>query len=174
MIRVFRLLLVLLITLVTPLPAAAQTPEAFACPVTLPGNSRPPTRLDPFAPDDAVHYADGIWVTITADGVLVLGKDTEIGYGKLQGWRTSTVTWMRADGVVGWVIVSGERLDQPSDLSPRTPLSPQRQYVKAGFVKTGIAFPSEGCWRVIGTVGDHKITWVVDVRFVEVVATPGG
>lgn len=167
MIRVPRLLLILLIALSTAWPAAAQTPVDAVCPVTLPNDRRPPARLDPFEPGDAVHYEDGIWVTIPPDGDLVLGKDNEIGYGKLQGWRTMTVTWMRADGVEGWVIVSGERLDEPSDLSPRTPLSPQRQYVQAGFVKTGIAFPSEGCWQLTGTVGDHKITWVVDVRFVD-------
>lgn len=172
MTRANRLLMTFLLALVTVNPLAAQTPETFTCPVTPPGEHRPPARMDPFEPTDAVHYADGIWVSIPNNGVLELGPDTEIGYGKLQGWRTTTVTWMRADGVEGWVVVSGERLDAESSLAPRTPLSPQRQYVQAGFVETGIAFPGEGCWQLTGTVGDHEITWVVDVRFVDSIATP--
>jgi hypothetical protein len=172
MIRVNWLFLTLLLAHCAVFPVAAQTPEAFTCPMTLPGESRPPARMDPFGPEESVHYADSIWQSIPNDGMLALGPEAEIGFGTLQGWRTTTVTWMRADGVEGWVIVSGERLDAKSDLSPRTPLSPQRQYVQRGYVLTGIAFPSEGCWRLTGTVGEHEISWVVDVGFVDEVVTP--
>lgn len=152
--------------------------DDYTCPVTIPADSGPPAEIDPFEDDDAIHHENGIWVTIPKDGILELSADQEVAFGPLQGWRTETVTWLRDEGVEGFVIVSGERLDTESELTPQTPLSPQRQYVRIGFVQTGIAFPSEGCWEVTGTVasppaGDVTITWVVEVRFADPIeATP--
>ena len=151
---------------------AAQTPAAFVCETTEPVADRPAANVDPFGKDTSVYYEDGIWVSIPGDGVLELAPDRDIAFGIYQGWRTETFTWLRDKGVEGFIVVSGERLDEESDLQPQTPLSPQRQYVQVGWVETGIAFPDEGCWEVTGTVGHHSITWVMDVRFVDVVATP--
>lgn len=176
-----RILLILISLMVGIAPAVipASTPPVFSCPVTLPSDNRPPRKSDPFDENESTHYENGIWVSVPSDGVLELTSDDEIVFGPLAGWRSQTVTWMRADGIEGWIIVSGQRLDAESDLSPQTPLSPQRQYVRVGTVTTGIAFPSEGCWEVTGIVtsparGDAAITWVVDVRFVEIdsLATP--
>lgn len=111
-------------------------------------------------------------MSIPANGVLRLRPDDAIKFGPLTGWRSTEVQWLRDDGIEGFVIVSGQRLDEQSDLSPQTPLSPQRQYVLLGPVKTGLAFPSEGCWEVTGRVGEHSITWMVEVRFEDEVATP--
>lgn len=148
---------------------ATATPDAFTCPVTAPNETKPDAKENPFHADETTYYEDGIWVTIPADGVQELTPADEVQLSGLEGWRSSSHTWMRADDVEGWVIVSGKRLDAPSDLAPRTPLSPQRQYVQRGYVKTGIAFPHPGCWEVTGTVGTHQITWVMDVRFVDLV-----
>lgn len=152
--------------------ATAQTPAAFVCETTEPVADRPAADVDPFGKDTSVYYEDGIWVSIPGDGVLELALDREIGFGMYQGWRTETFTWLRDEGVEGFIVVSGERLDEESDLQPHTPLSPQRQYVQVGWVETGIAFPTAGCWELTGTVEDHSITWVMDVRFVDEVATP--
>ena len=151
---------------------SAQTPIAFACETTDPVTDRPASDVDPFSEDASVYYEDGIWVSIPDDGLLELSAAQSVSFGELQGWRTETFTWLREEGVEGFIVVSGERLDEESDLQPQTPLSPQRQYVQVGWVETGIAFPDEGCWEVTGTVGHHSITWVMDVRFVDVVATP--
>ncbi|MCA9833368.1 MAG: hypothetical protein KC435_05440 [Thermomicrobiales bacterium] len=148
------------------------TPTAFVCPVTAPSDVKPSAEENPFATDQTTYYEDGIWVTIPADGMLTLTHTDEVLVSKLQGWRSSTHTWMRADGVEGWIIVSGKRLDEASDLSPQTPLSPERQYVKVGYAKTGIAFPSGGCWEVTATVGGHSVTWVMDIRWTDDAGTP--
>ena len=152
--------------------ASAQTPVAFVCETTAPVTDRPPADVSPFGEDESVYFEDGIWVSIPEDGVLELSAERTVTFGDLEGWRTETFTWLREDGVEGFVVVSGERLDKPSNFQPQTPLSPQRQYVQVGTVRTGIAFPDKGCWEVTGTVGDHSITWVMDVRFGETIATP--
>lgn len=157
----------------SPLVASPLAGDGNTCPVTIPADFRPPAESDPFEDDELIHYDNGIWVTIPEDGVLELSADQEVAFGPLQGWRTETVTWLRDEGVEGFVIVSGERLDAESEFTPQTPLSPQRQYVQIGFVQTGIAFPSEGCWEVTGFVGKNEITWVVVVQFVDhIEATP--
>lgn len=149
------------------------TPTAFSCPVTIPTTDRPGENSTPFDSQDALHHENGIWVTIPEDGVIELGLEDALTFGPLEGWRSQTVTWLRDEGVEGFIEVFGQRLDAESEFSPQTPLSPQRQYVRIGFVQTGLAFPSEGCWQVTGTVGDASISWVVEVRFLaEIVATP--
>lgn len=165
--RIF-ILAVLLMAPATP----TATPEGFVCPITAPSDVQPAANETPFAADQSIWYENGIWVTLPPDGVLELSPHDEVAVGKLRGWRSTTLTWMRADGVEGYVIVSGKRLDAPSNRSPQSPLSPERQYVQLGAVRTGIAFPSAGCWQVTGTVGENAITWVVDVRFADAVGTP--
>lgn len=157
-----------------PGPANADaTPEAFTCPVTSPTDSRPEKSIDPFDEDAALHHEDELWVTIPANGIIELSLEDTITFGLLTGWRSETVAWLREDGVEGFVDVTGQRLDTESELSPQTPLSPQRQYVRIGPVTTGLAFPSEGCWEITGSVGNHQITWVADVRFIDhIEATP--
>lgn len=133
----------------------------------------PDRRINPYEADATLHYGDGLWVAIPDDGVIVLTPEDEITFGPLKDWRSITVTWLREDGVEGFIEVTGERLDSESDLTPQTPLSPQRQYVRIGPVTTGLAFPGEGCWEVVGSAGDREIRFVVNVRFVpEVIATP--
>jgi len=170
--------LLLVITGAWPGITSAQTSVASPaateeCVVTKPVKTRPAATIDPFPPDAALYYEDGIWVKIPATGVYELSPADTINFGPLIGWRSTEVQWLRDDGVEGFITVSGMRLDQPLEDSPQTPLSPQRQYVKVGPVRTGLAFPSDGCWEVTGTVGDHSITFVVDVRFGETsVASP--
>lgn len=147
---------------------ATPAPEEFICPVTVPIESRPDKAIDPFDDDASLHYEDGLWVEISDDGIIDLSPDAVITFGPLEGWRSVTVSWLRDEGVEGFIEVSGRKLDSKSDLTPQTPLSPQRQYVRIGPVTTGLAFPSEGCWEVVGSAGDREITFVVNVRF-----TPG-
>lgn len=153
--------------------SVVSTPVPYSCPVTSADDIRPDHSLDPFDDNASVYYADGLWVSIPKDGVIELSIDDVISFGPLTGWRSETITWLREDGVEGFVEVTGRRLDAHSDLTPQTPLSPQRQYVRVGTVTTGLAFPSEGCWEVTGSVSDRKITFVVEVQFtLEPAATP--
>lgn len=168
----FRLILLFVLAIAapgTPTPDRG-TPAAFSCPVTEPTSERP--DVDPFQPDASLHHENGLWVTIPEDGIITLTPEDVIQIGPATGWRSIEVMWLRDEGVEGFVEVTGTRLDKEFDESPRTPLSPQRQYVRVGTVLTGIAFPDKGCWEVTGTVDDRSITWVVDVRFVETIASP--
>ena len=143
------------------------------CPVTSPTALRPDKGSDPFPADASLHYEDGLWVTIPGNGVTELAPSETIAFGALAGWRSDTVTWLRDEGVEGFILVSGKQLDAESELAPQTPLSPQRQYAREGFTQTGLAFPHPGCWEVTGSVGERSITWVVEVRFIdETPATP--
>lgn len=170
------LLISFLVALLPGPPAFSEaTPAALSCPVSEPIGDRP--EIDPFPTDASLYYEDGIWVTIPQDGTVILTPEDTIQIGPTAGWRSTEVMWLRDRGVEGFIEVTGKRLDKPSEESPRTPLSPQRQYVRVGQVTTGLAFPSEGCWEVTGRAAsssagdDHSITWVVDVRFVEAEAT---
>lgn len=171
MIRAF--LICMLMTQI-PSPAHANaTPEAFTCPITASTESHPEKSTNPFDEDVALHHEDGLWVTIPENGIIELTPEHQITFGSLATWRSETITWLREDGVEGFVEVTGQRLDVESNLSPQTPLSPQRQYVRIGPVTTGLAFPSEGCWEVTGSAGNNAITFVVNVRFVDQLeATP--
>lgn len=167
------IIVIILLTIGNSVSSSPATPDIFACPVSTPAELRPQRSNNPFERDASLYYEDGLWVTIPEDGVLRLTSDDAIAFGPLVGWRSATVTWLRDEGVEGFVIVSGQRLDAMSELSPQTPLSPQRQYVRVGVVQTGLAFPSEGCWEVIGMVGERELRFVVEVRFDDyVAATP--
>lgn len=164
---IFRTLLAMVITFaVLPAASIATPPSGAACPVTIGTTVHPPAMIDPFEKDANVFHENGLWVSVPADGKLTLGPDDAITFGPLTGWRSTEVQWLRDEGVEGFIIVSGKRLDAKSELTPKTPLSPQRQYVKVGPVKTGLAFPDAGCWQVTGTVGNHSVTWAVDIKFV--------
>lgn len=168
-----------LLTILLSLSLFAQTPVATPpgnadCPVTVADGTRPMAAVDPFEAEAAIYHENGLWVELPVDGILELTPDDAITFAPLTGWRSTSVQWLRDDGVDGFVVVSGKLLDASSDLTPQTPLSPQRQYVKVGPVKTGLAFPSTGCWEVTGSVGDHEITWIVDVRFIECSIAPCG
>lgn len=167
--NIFQILLLVITVGVVHASGSTATPtsEDFACPVSSPVDSRPVRAINPFDDNASLYYEDGLWVEIPEDGVIALSPDDEITFGPLEGWRSLTVTWLREEGVEGFVEVTGERLDAESELTPQTPLSPQRQYVRIGPVRTGLAFPSTGCWEVVGSAGKNEITFVVEVRFVE-------
>lgn len=159
------IILCLLVTVLSGTPTLGATD--FACPVTVSKMTHPRTNESPFAHDQPVIHRDGIWVSVPADGVVELTPQDEILFGMSRGYRADEHTWLRDDGVEGFILISGKRLDQSSELTPRNAVSPQRQYLKTGAVEASIAFPSEGCWEVTASVGEHSLTWVVDVRFVD-------
>jgi hypothetical protein len=67
---------------------------------------------------------------------------------KLAWWRT----------VAGQLSIEGERLDkQASPLGADIPDG----YGDTGFQPTGLVFPTPGCWRVIGTVAEARLAFVV-------------
>ena len=66
--------------------------------------------------------------------------------------------WWR--GVPGRLTISGRRLDARAPaLESHVPSG----YGRLGFQPTGLVFPTVGCWRVVGRVGDARLTFVVKV-----------
>jgi hypothetical protein len=66
--------------------------------------------------------------------------------------------WWR--GVPGKLRITGRRLDAAAPpLDAHVPAG----YGPRGFQPTGLVFPTVGCWRVVGQVGDARLTFVVKV-----------
>ena len=66
--------------------------------------------------------------------------------------------WWR--GVPGTLRITGQRLDGAAPpLDAHVPAG----YGRRGFQPTGIVFPTAGCWRVVGRVGNARLTFVVKV-----------
>jgi hypothetical protein len=126
------------------------------CPVTYPSD-KPPVEGKNFNYGDR-HLAvflwprgrvvteplpDGSrWAELRPDGSVVANK----------------VGWWR--GAAGRLTIQGERLDAPAP--------PLRAWVPPGYGSTGfqvtqLTFPTRGCWKVVGSVRGHDITFVVRV-----------
>jgi hypothetical protein len=123
------------------------------CPVTIP-SGKPPVEGEDFNYGNE-YLAAALWTR----GRLVADRDPGA-----QTWAT-----VRADGSVwakvGWwrgtsgrLTIQGERLDAPAPpLRARVPAG----YGHSGFQSTGLTFPTSGCWRVVGSVAGHEISFVV-------------
>jgi hypothetical protein len=71
-------------------------------------------------------------------------------YAKLGWWR----------GVRGKVSVGGRRLDAPA---PPLRADVPAGYGPLGFQASGLTFPTVGCWRVTGSLGGARLSFVVRV-----------
>ena len=131
-----------------------EMPDAGAsCPVTRPNHVVPP-RGDRGYP--LLSYGNGfLSVHVSSDGGLV----TE----RRDGTLFQKLAWTPRRGFGGTLTVRGERVDTLS--SPMRVLG-----VHWGSSSTGrggwasaVEFPSEGCWRISGRVGDISLSYVVRV-----------
>jgi len=114
-----------------------------ACAVTI-ANGRMPRS------GAGVNHGNGsLWVGLSRDGVTVPGH---IGQ---DGSLLTKFPWYR--GVRGRLRITGARLDAAA---PAAVADVPRGYGDRGFQASGIAFPSEGCWRVTGAVGRARLTFV--------------
>jgi len=83
----------------------------------------------------------GSMATVAEDGSI---------HAKLGWWR----------GVPGRLTLTGRRLDAAA---PRLTAHVPSGYGRRGFQPTGLVFPTVGCWRVEGRVGEARLTFVVKV-----------
>ena len=136
--------------------AEPTSPAAAApCPVTLPSGSPP-------APKDFNHGSPELAAAIWPRGKLVAGVLPDgSAWAEIRpdGSIEAKLGWWR--GVRGALSIQGERLDAAS---PPLRASIPAGYGPRGFQATGLIFPTTGCWRVTGTVGDATLTFVVRVR----------
>jgi hypothetical protein len=114
------------------------------CPITHPNGSKPPGAMFGAEP----HGNGSIWVGLWSANVVVWDAEPDGSVSAKFGW------WR---GVAGKLRIDGHRLD--AQASPLTAHVPDG-YGDSGFQSTGITFPTEGCWRVTGRVGDASLTFV--------------
>lgn len=155
--------------------AQASTPQAFDCQPSTPNHVAPPKALEHYIYPGSAFYGGGIWATIPLDGRMLIGPANVVtDSGEFAGWRTMKMPWTRDDGVVGPLIVTGERLDGEAPSAVDTAFD--RQYGSSGFTPVVVAFASAGCWQITGAVGNHINTFTLEVIFTDVdpYATPAG
>ena len=144
-----------------PAPAGQAAPTAAVeCEGTLPTRT---ARSGPVPSTAAFDYGSGFlrvqlgWPKgHLAAGILPDGgsratveQDGSI-HTKLGWWR----------GVSGRLSITGRRLDGwAAPLEAHVPAG----YGRRGFQPTGLVFPTVGCWRVVGKVGDVRLAFVVRV-----------
>jgi hypothetical protein len=146
----FSMVLIMLAGCVPIAPVAPvvidQAKSITPCAVTEPHDDEPPDdpNADPFGFGPWVINADRtIWVGLPPGGA----------------WRTGgeKVIWIRPAGTE--LTISGHRLD--GDAPPLRAAIPCCYLT--GFQVTGLHFPSEGCWAVTATAGEHELHFVTQV-----------
>ena len=119
--------------------------DARDCPVTIPKGRAP----------SAGRYGNAqLSVTLWPHGVITAGR----GYVTRGGEIRMKFPWWR--GVRGRLRITGHRIDASAP-----PLRAQvpHGYGPTGCQASGVTFPAEGCWRVTGSVGSTRLTFVTFV-----------
>ena len=101
-------------------------------------------------------YGNGkLWVGgLGEDGVIRAGRHFVTRDGGVE-WKLG---WWRE--VPGRLEISGRRIDAPAPpVRSRVPAG----YGRTGFQSSGVLFPTDGCWRLTGRVGQTALTFVVSV-----------
>jgi len=148
-------------TAAAPSPTPATAGVLGQCPVTRPDPSlRAPREISDYTnpPTGWWWYGnDAQWVILPTDGILVTyysaqrpPKGTETGT-KMMWWRVSR----------GQLTIRGRRLDGSS---PPLEADIPTGYGESGFQATGLKFPTDGCWEIIGTVAGEDLRFVLSVR----------
>jgi hypothetical protein len=118
-----------------------------SCPVTIPKSSS----------SGRFTYGNGLLsTTLPTDGVVVaVRKEPDGSLFWKPGWEPH--------GFTGVLTVRGERLDASSP--PMRVLAVRWGYSSdgRGSWATASTFPTEGCWRISGRVGDISLSYVVKV-----------
>jgi hypothetical protein len=99
-----------------------------------------------------LNWKDGrLRAGILPDGGSVATINEDGSMWAKQGW------WRGLRGVLG---VTGRRLDAPA---PPLRADIRGGYGAQGFIPVGLTFPTVGCWRVTGKLGNARLTYVVRV-----------
>ena len=94
-------------------------------------------------------------------GTLAAGRlpgGGEMAHVNADGSISAKVGWWRSR--LQPLRIAGSRLDAPAP-PLRAQAGPSASY--GGFVPSILTFPTTGCWRVVGTVGDARLAFVVRV-----------
>jgi hypothetical protein len=116
------------------------------CKVTKPNGNTPPGET----PSPKFHGGDGLWISLWRD--TPSEPDDMLDDGSM----SMKFPWWR--GVKGKLTIEGRRLD--GSAPPLRSIIPDG-YGDTGFQPTGLIFPTEGCWEVVGKVGDVSLKFVI-------------
>jgi hypothetical protein len=129
------------------LPVAKVADKDDSCPMT-------PLVWDT-APRDRNAQGVGGNFYVNADRTIWAGTVPEGGWTSDDGHKTY---WVRPQGTR--LVITGRRLDlEAAPLEARIPCC-----YPTGFQIVGLRFPSEGCWEVHATAGDHELRFVTRVN----------
>lgn len=126
-------------------------PRTSGCPVTLPNRSTPPGET----PNSDYHGNGSLWTSLWPEGRIVATKEDMRRDGSI------AMKWPWWRGVEGELTITGRRLDGPAP-SLRAIRPPG--YGDQGFHASGVVFPTAGCWRVIGKLGEARLSFVALVE----------
>jgi hypothetical protein len=134
----------------TTASAAQEAATVEGCPVTKPNGMTPPGET----PGPRHHGNGSLWTVLYYPTLPVTGRNRQP-----DGSIDEKFPWWR--GVSGNLSIRGRRIDGSAPpLRARIPSG----YGDSGFQASAIIFPTEGCWRVTGSVGLTALTFVVLVR----------
>ena len=138
--------------------AGGQHPDkaAFTCPVTPPD---PEVELPESVKDQIFGWRDryianeALVTTVPPEGRVEIVPENATEEGLWDKWG-----WYRL--LDGQLQITGHRLDaEDAPLDAHVP----EGYGPNGFQSSGLLFPQAGCWQVEGRLGEHVLTFVVDV-----------
>jgi hypothetical protein len=119
-----------------------------------------PSRKPPSAGRDFNYGNRYLGAALWRRGRLVAARDgSRWGQIMPDGSIWAKVGWWRA--VPGRLTIQGERLDAAAPpLRAEVPAG----YGSTGFQATGLIFPTQGCWRVVGNLAGQQLEFVVFVK----------
>jgi hypothetical protein len=146
--------------------ALASSPTAAPCPVTVPDRAAIPDA--DFGPNSFNHGNRRLRVELWPRGILRAGilpdGDSYATINRDGSIRAKVGWWVRDPAKL---VIVGKRLDRIAPpLRAHIPSGYGPQYdigASLGFQPTGLTFPTVGCWRVVGTAGTARLSFVVRV-----------
>jgi hypothetical protein len=111
------------------------------CPITVPTTSIPPGGRRP------MHGNGKLWVGLWESNIVVWPAQSDGSIHVIFGW------WR---GVVGQLGVHAQRVD---GAAPAPVIHVPGGYGTEGSQPVSITFPTSGCWKVTGQIGDATLTF---------------
>jgi hypothetical protein len=139
-------------------PRAARLIPLASCPVTRP-NHVVPNHTPAFTAESLSLRNRWLGTILWPKGVLKVGRLPDGGsYASVRsdGWIYAKQGWWRS--AHGQLRVVGQRLDRAA---PKLRADVPSGYGIFGFEPVALLFPSMGCWKVTGTIGDKRLVYVV-------------
>ena len=134
----------------------AAAPAPGGCRVTLGNGSVPPGEQRPPGARNDDYFGNGrLWTALGSRGLITVQRRAVRRDGSIE----MKFPWWR--GVRGKLKITGRRLYVRA---PRLRADIPRGYGPIGFQSTALTFPTKGCWKVTGRVGNARLTFVTLVR----------